>query len=59
MPLDARSLDYGLFVEDGEQEVVKITTTPPTTPPGWISSRRPTLIEKLPGMQKVLAEVRR
>ena len=34
MPLDARSLDYGMFVEEGGHQVEHKSTTPPTTPTG-------------------------
>jgi UDP-glucose 4-epimerase len=59
VPLDARSLDYGLFVEDGEQEAEELTDYTSHNTTRLDVEQTAALIEKLPGMQKVLAEVGR
>lgn len=58
VPLDARSLDYGLFVEDGEQEMAELTDYTSHSTTRLSVEETAAVIEKLPGMQKVLAEVR-
>ena len=59
VPLDARSLDYGLYVEDGEQEVEELTDYTSHNTTRLTVEQTAELIEKLPGMQKVLAGVAR
>ena len=59
VPLDARSLDYGLFVEDGEQEPVELTDYTSHNTTRLSVEQTAEIITQLPAMQKVLAEVRR
>ncbi len=59
VPLDARSLDYGLFVEDGEGEVAEIDDYTSHNTTRLTIEETAEVIEKLPKMQEVLAEVRR
>ncbi len=58
VPLDARSLDYGLFVEDGEQDIDELADYTSHNTTRLTVEETAAVIEKLPGMQKVLAEVR-
>ena len=58
VPLDARSLDYGLFVEDGEQEPVELTDYTSHNTTRLTVEQTAAIVERLPAMQKVLAEVR-
>ncbi len=59
VPLDARSLDYGLFVEDGEGEVAELDDYTSHNTTRLTIEETAEVIEKLPKMQEVLAEVRR
>lgn len=59
VPLDARSLDYGLFVEDGEQEPVELTDYTSHNTTRLTVEQTAEVIAQLPAMQKALAEVRR
>lgn len=58
VPLDARSLDYGLFVEDGEEKVEKLDDYTSHNTSRLTVEETAAIIEKLPRMQAVLAEVR-
>lgn len=58
VPLDARSLDYGLFVEDGEREVEELTDYTSHNTVRLTIEETAEILTSLPAMQKVLAEVR-
>lgn len=59
VPLDARSLDYGLFVEDGESEVAELADYTSHNTNRLTVEETAAVIEQLPKMQELLAEVRR
>jgi UDP-glucose 4-epimerase len=58
VPLDARSLDYGLFVEEGEHAVEHAQDYTSHNTTRLTVERVAELIEQLPEMQKVLADMR-
>ncbi len=59
VPLDARSLNYGVFVEQGEAGMDDIEDYTSHNTTRLTVDQVATTLEKLPEMQKVLAEVRR
>ncbi len=58
VPLDARSLDYGLFVEDGEGGVTDLDDYTSHNTTRLTVEQTAAIIEKLPKMRELLAEVR-
>ena len=59
VPLDARSLDYGLFVDEGEHEVENVQDYTSHNTTQLTVEDVAAMVERLPEMQQVLAEVRR
>jgi UDP-glucose 4-epimerase len=59
VPLDARSLDYGLFVEHGEQSVEHVHDYTSHNTARLGVEQVAEMVEQLPEMQQVLAEARR
>lgn len=57
VPLDARSLDYGLFVEDGEGEVRDLYDYTSHNTTRLTMEETAAVIEKLPQMQEILTAV--
>jgi UDP-glucose 4-epimerase len=58
VPLDARSLDYGLFVEEGDQSVEHVQDYTSHNAQRLSVEQVAELIEQLPEMQQTLAAVR-
>ena len=59
VPLDARSLDYGLYVEEGEEEAPELDDYTSHNTTRLTVEQTASIIEKLPTMQELLAEARR
>ena len=59
VPLDARSLDYGLFTDEGEHDVELVQDYTSHNTTQLSVDQVAELVEQLPEMRKVLAEVRR
>lgn len=55
VPLDARSLDYGLFVEEGGEEVEELSDYTSHNTRRLSIEETATIVEQLPAMQRVLA----
>jgi UDP-glucose 4-epimerase len=58
VPLDTRSLDYGLFFDEGEHEVEQVQDYTSHNTTRLTVEQVADLLEQLPEMQQVLAEVR-
>lgn len=59
VPLDARSLDYGLFTEDGESTVAELTDYTSHNTTRLTVEQTAEIIANLPAMQRVLDETLR
>ena len=59
VPLDARSLDYGLFVEDGEKKLPEVDDYTSHNTTRLTVEQTASIIEKLPTVRQLLAEARR
>ncbi len=57
VPLDARSLDYGLFVEDGDKQAPELTDYTSHNTERLSVEETAAVVEKLPAMQALLAEL--
>lgn len=59
VPLDARSLDYGLFVEEGAPNVDAMRDYTSHNAPQLTVEQAAAMLERLPAMRRILAELHR